>query len=157
MSHRQALPGRKLLPKSGTPSGLLNADMQGAVRATGSRNRGAEYRPAPETPLSHPAPRRLSVGTECRVQCLSTAAPASFGQESIRHPSTVVMVLSSPRGDGCGTQTGLEAHRRPWALGQGVPGSRLPLGWFQGGREKEFRVGTASWPHLLSVLWEGSF
>lgn len=147
MSHRQALPGRKLLPKSGTPSGLLNADMKGAVRATGSRNRGAEYRPAPETPLSHPAPRRLSVGTECRVQCLSTAAPASFGQESIRHPSTVVMVLSSPRGDGCGAQTGLEAHRRPWALGQGVPGSRLPLGWFQGGREKEFRVGTASWPH----------
>ena len=64
VSHRQAPPGRKLLPESAAPSGLLNADMQGAVRATG-RSRGTEYRPAPETPLPHPAPRALSVGTEC--------------------------------------------------------------------------------------------
>ena len=35
MSHRQAPPGRKLLPESAAPSGLLNADMQGAVGPLG--------------------------------------------------------------------------------------------------------------------------
>lgn len=97
--------GKKLLPKSGTPSGLLHVPVPGAVRVTSNRSRWGQSAQQPLTRsifIQHLG----GLSVELCVQAPSTSL------EEGTHPPTAAMALSSLGGMGTASKGGcLELSR----------------------------------------------